>query len=373
MSDPDLSTIATSWHIQLRRILVHYFSEEELKTLCFDLRVDYEDLPGKKKTKKVVSLIVQLTRQSRVEQLIELCQQERPNIPWDNLRLAALQYPLIVEENPDQPADVALPHQSFLVARSLISLKVVILAVLMLALTGGIGLMVWTVLLNFHPPDATAPPPATFTAMVEETASATEMVTSPHSLLLSDDFENGQTTNWRNNNPAISLPITTLPDGNQVLKLSHGIVALHLPAWEWETTNYRLEADVMVSNLTPETSIGWHARVLSPAGSGYCQGYRAEIGPGHAAIHVITAAGCHTAWQYETLDYGPFTLEAGKWYHLRLDVIGNQLRLFIDDLLTIVATDSQNNYPSGGVGLMVFGSEEAYADNIVITALPANP
>jgi hypothetical protein len=373
MSESDLSAMATNWHIQLRRILVQHFSEEELKTLCFDLRVDYEDLPGKNKTKKTVSLILQLTRQSRVEQLIDLCRQERPNISWDDLRLAALQNPLIAEKNPDQPADAVLPQQSVLADQSLISLNVVVLAVLTLVLAGGIGLMVWAVLPNFRPPDEAAPPPATNTVAVEATTGATETSVSPDSLLLSDDFENGRATNWHNNNPAISLPITALPDGNQVLNLGHGIAALHLPAWEWDTINYRLEADVMVSHLTPETSIGWHARVLNPAESGYCQGYRAEIGPGHAAIHVITAAGCHAAWQYENLDYGPFTLEAGKWYRLRLDVIGNQLRLFIDDLLTIVATDSQNNYPSGGVGLMVFGSEEAYADNIVITALPANP
>lgn len=380
MLETDPNTVATSWHIRLRRVLVQYFSEEELQTFCYDLRVDYEDLPGESKTQKAVSLIIHLTRQGRVDQLIDLCSQERPNVPWADLRAAATQNPLLVEEIPDKPRQSAAQPEPAAAARPLFSLTAIVLGVLALVLTGVIGLVIWNGR-DASPLVEATPLPAVSTTAVDATAvpssptatAVSATAVSVTMLLLSEDFESGQAANWQNSNPAITLSVVTLPDGNRALLLKHGVEALYAPAWGWDSPNYRLEADVMVSDLTPDTSVGWHARILNPAASGYCQGYRAEIGPGHTALHTITAAGCFSAWQYENLDYGPFALEADTWYRLRLDVTGNQLRFYVDDNLTLVTTDRQNTFANGGIGLAVFRSEEVYADNVRVTALAANP
>lgn len=375
MRETDPNAVTTSWHIQLRRVLVQYFSEEELQTFCYDLRVDYENLPGENKRQKAVSLIIHLTRQGRVEELIDLCSQERPNVPWEDLRAAAAQNPLLVEEIPDKPGQSTPQPEPAAAARPPLALTAVVLGVVALVLVGIVGLVIWNGRESSPLVEAT-PPPANSSTAIEASAvpaSATTTAVSATTLLLSEDFESGQAAQWQDSNPAVSLSVVTLPDGNRALLLKHGSEALYAPAWEWPSPNYRLEADVMVSEFTPETSIGWNARVPNPATSGYCQGYRAEIGPDHTALHIITATGCFSAWQYETLDYGPFTLAANTWYRLRLDVTGNQLRLYVDDLLTLVATDRQNTFAKGGIGLIVFGSEEAYADNVLVTALPANP
>ena len=91
-----------NWHVRLRRALVEYFSEDDLETLCFDLRVDFDDLPGQNKTQKVVTLITHMSRLGRISELIDLCSEVRPNVPWGNLRAAALRDPLVVDERPDR-------------------------------------------------------------------------------------------------------------------------------------------------------------------------------------------------------------------------------------------------------------------------------
>ncbi len=67
----------------LRQNIIRYFSESELRDLCFDLEVDYENLPGQAKSDKVRELLLYLKRSGRIRELIAKCSQLRPNIPWD--------------------------------------------------------------------------------------------------------------------------------------------------------------------------------------------------------------------------------------------------------------------------------------------------
>ena len=58
------------------------FSEGELRTLAFDLRVDFENLPGHGKKDKARELILYLERRSRIPDLVsELCKL-RPGVAW---------------------------------------------------------------------------------------------------------------------------------------------------------------------------------------------------------------------------------------------------------------------------------------------------
>lgn len=57
---------------RLRQTLVEYFSEEELRTLCDDLDVDYESLPSVGKADKARELIAYFQRRRRLSQLVEI-------------------------------------------------------------------------------------------------------------------------------------------------------------------------------------------------------------------------------------------------------------------------------------------------------------
>lgn len=54
---------------QLRQALTDRFNEEELKTLCFDIGVDYDSLRGEGKAAKVRELVDQEQRHGRVGRL----------------------------------------------------------------------------------------------------------------------------------------------------------------------------------------------------------------------------------------------------------------------------------------------------------------
>jgi len=71
--------------VSLRRILSTRLSEEELRSLCFDLGVDYENLGGDSKAAHARNLISFFERRVRLNELIAACRNSFPSLPWDNL------------------------------------------------------------------------------------------------------------------------------------------------------------------------------------------------------------------------------------------------------------------------------------------------
>ncbi len=67
---------------QLRDNLVNFFSEEELRSLCFDLGIDYEELGGRSKSVKVLELIGFMQRRARLDELVFLARELRPDASW---------------------------------------------------------------------------------------------------------------------------------------------------------------------------------------------------------------------------------------------------------------------------------------------------
>jgi formylglycine-generating enzyme required for sulfatase activity len=67
---------------QLRRLIDQHFDVEELRTLCFDLGLRYDSLGGNDKTAKVRELVDLLMRRGRLEELVEVCREERPKVEW---------------------------------------------------------------------------------------------------------------------------------------------------------------------------------------------------------------------------------------------------------------------------------------------------
>ncbi len=70
--------------IRLHQMLTDRFSEEELRTLCFQLGVDYEVLPGRGKADKARELVQYLERRDRVHELVEIGKGVRPDVPWED-------------------------------------------------------------------------------------------------------------------------------------------------------------------------------------------------------------------------------------------------------------------------------------------------
>jgi hypothetical protein len=71
--------------VKLRHVITDRFSAEELRTLCFDLDVDFDDLRGEGKMTKVRELITYLERRHRIADLVKTGKQIRPDIPWDSI------------------------------------------------------------------------------------------------------------------------------------------------------------------------------------------------------------------------------------------------------------------------------------------------
>jgi hypothetical protein len=67
---------------QLRELVDQHFNDEELRDLCFDLGVDYDNLGGRGTAANGRELIDLLQRQQRLPDLIALARQQRPNVTW---------------------------------------------------------------------------------------------------------------------------------------------------------------------------------------------------------------------------------------------------------------------------------------------------
>lgn len=73
--------------------LSQYFSGEEIETLAFVLGVDYDSLRGGTKPTKINSLITDIARNGRLDDLLRETRRQRANVTW-----------------PDVPADFSLPQ-----------------------------------------------------------------------------------------------------------------------------------------------------------------------------------------------------------------------------------------------------------------------
>ncbi len=67
---------------KLRNLIEAHFNQEELKTLCFDLKIDYDSLSGDNKSAKTRELIQLCQREKRIDELLQYCRTTRPNVEW---------------------------------------------------------------------------------------------------------------------------------------------------------------------------------------------------------------------------------------------------------------------------------------------------
>ena len=68
---------------KLREGLVECYSLNEMETLCVDIEVDFDVLPGEDKLSKARELIDYLNRRHQLAKLLDFCRNDRPGFDWD--------------------------------------------------------------------------------------------------------------------------------------------------------------------------------------------------------------------------------------------------------------------------------------------------
>lgn len=83
------SPVARRWYAQpevlIWQNLGAYFDENELRSLAFELGIDYENIPGTIKEAKAQGLTEKMRRLGRLDELVERAKVARPNLVWPKL------------------------------------------------------------------------------------------------------------------------------------------------------------------------------------------------------------------------------------------------------------------------------------------------
>jgi hypothetical protein len=72
--------------VQLRNQIAEYFNKGELRNLCFDLDIDYENLPGETLDDKARELIAYCYRHGQLQSLVQRCRQLRSFVSWADIQ-----------------------------------------------------------------------------------------------------------------------------------------------------------------------------------------------------------------------------------------------------------------------------------------------
>ncbi len=96
--------------IALWQIISTRFDEQELRTLCFCLGLDYDDLPATGKMHKARELVTFLQRHDNIAALISAGRTLRPDIDWNTISPDAIDaMPMKQPAYTDQPSLVEEP------------------------------------------------------------------------------------------------------------------------------------------------------------------------------------------------------------------------------------------------------------------------
>lgn len=75
-------TIGSKQLNQLHQKLIDTLAQDELRQLCRSLDISYSNLPGSNHITKIGDLVALLHRNGRIPQLVDLCQQQYPQVIW---------------------------------------------------------------------------------------------------------------------------------------------------------------------------------------------------------------------------------------------------------------------------------------------------
>ncbi len=95
--------------VKLFQKIDRYFNDSELRGLCFQLNVEYEDLAGRIKRDKARELVTMLDRHGRLPDLISLAEQLRPKIKWQDPPQQVGETDIVAKLNVAVIVDIARP------------------------------------------------------------------------------------------------------------------------------------------------------------------------------------------------------------------------------------------------------------------------
>lgn len=81
----------------MRDLIDQHFTAEELRQLCFDLGIEYENLPGDTRIAKSQALVAYCLRHNRLPQLGAQCRRLRPDAAWPDLDVLAVELEKVQE------------------------------------------------------------------------------------------------------------------------------------------------------------------------------------------------------------------------------------------------------------------------------------
>lgn len=98
--------------VELGNNISIYFNKEELRSLCFDLGINFENVPGE--TLEVISkeLVNFCQRHGRLPELIHRCRELRPNADWSNYTNVDLYAPLNTFPTQENPIVQSISNES---------------------------------------------------------------------------------------------------------------------------------------------------------------------------------------------------------------------------------------------------------------------
>lgn len=133
----DASTPPKNWAAELRDLVNRSFDTNEMHELAFDFNLDFDDIPGRGKSAKIVELLQMLARQQRVPEFIERCQELRPRENWEPLLQSSRTEPLTLTVDYDHSDTAVSATPSLPIWQNktvLIGFGVVVIAAIVVAL-----------------------------------------------------------------------------------------------------------------------------------------------------------------------------------------------------------------------------------------------
>jgi hypothetical protein len=79
-----LPFVETNWSrlVKLQGVMEEAFNDSELRDIAFHFNISYDNLTGSTLRDRIRELILHLERRNRIDELIRLCKQLRPNVEW---------------------------------------------------------------------------------------------------------------------------------------------------------------------------------------------------------------------------------------------------------------------------------------------------
>ncbi len=95
---------------KLLKALIELFNENELRDLCFDLGLDYENLPPGGKKDKARELVTYFIRRNRVAYFVSVFREKRPHVTLDDIAVTEEDEDPTLNSITVTPAPTALPQ-----------------------------------------------------------------------------------------------------------------------------------------------------------------------------------------------------------------------------------------------------------------------